>query len=421
MKTALIARNAGVRNTSGSSQNSRAYGVAKGGLKTFRGEFWTARQRQMHPVHYTVSYRASFKPELPEFFIRKFCSSTDELVLDPFGGRGTTVLQANLMGYSGIYNDINPVSHFISHSRRTIPELPLLIERVNGLNLSRWKFKLDSNESSRLLPFFHHDTLQEILNLRKILTADSDKNDHVLQYLGVTALSRLYGHSDGFFSVYTFPQISIMPGAQRRNNINRGVKPEYRNVQERIIRKLRRDLSQELPEHYHLASQKNSYLNGDARSLNGVASNSVSLVVTSPPFLDKVNYVDDNWLRAWFLNMEEEMRTSEVMMTPDTREWTGFMRDVIRELGRVLKIDGRIVIEVGEVKSGRRLENLEELLIEQLPLEVEGGLLVGEELYLNEQSFTKLSNCWDIKNNKLGTNTNRCLVIKKKAKKNLKR
>ena len=28
-------------------------------------EFWTAKQRQMHSLHYANSYRASFKPELP--------------------------------------------------------------------------------------------------------------------------------------------------------------------------------------------------------------------------------------------------------------------------------------------------------------------------------------------------------------------
>lgn len=42
------------------------------------GEFWTAKQRQGHPIHHTVSYRASFKPELPSFFMKEFLKRKTE-------------------------------------------------------------------------------------------------------------------------------------------------------------------------------------------------------------------------------------------------------------------------------------------------------------------------------------------------------
>src|SRR3989338_2708400 len=86
------------------------------GYKAVRGEFWTSRQRQMHSLHYVISYRASFKPELPEYFIRKY-SKPGECVLDPFGGRGTTILQANLMDRCGVHNDVNPISTRIAYAK----------------------------------------------------------------------------------------------------------------------------------------------------------------------------------------------------------------------------------------------------------------------------------------------------------------
>ena len=67
------------------------------------GEFWTAKQRQAHPIHYTVSYRAAFKPELPSFFIQEYLGKKKKVVLDPFGGRGTTAIQANLDGHYAIH------------------------------------------------------------------------------------------------------------------------------------------------------------------------------------------------------------------------------------------------------------------------------------------------------------------------------
>ncbi len=387
------------------------------------GELWTARQRQMHPLHYTVSYRASFKPELPDFFIRRFLLDrriNEGVVLDPFGGRGTTVLQANLLGFRGVHNDLNPVSIFLSSARRRIPALEELIERVESLDLQAKRFRLSALEKQRLLPFFHPETLNEILNLReqllaKIADGPAAADDPALQYIGLTALSRLHGHSDGFFSVYSFPQISIMPEAQARNNLRRGQTPEYRGIKARIIKKMKADLGgQGLPAGFRPAAAKNRYTMNDARKLKGVRTNSVDLVVTSPPFLDKVNYVADNWMRSWFLGYDAE---PELTMTPDVGEWVEFMTGVMRDLGRVLKPGARAVIEVGEVAVGQKggsLLNLEELLIKQLPLKLRsGGRLVAEEVFINSQEFTKLANCWDVKNNAKGTNTNRCLVARK--------
>ena len=59
------------------------------------GEFWTARQRQAARLH-EVSYRACFKPQLPEYFIERY-SRPGDVVYDPFMGRGTTPVQAALV------------------------------------------------------------------------------------------------------------------------------------------------------------------------------------------------------------------------------------------------------------------------------------------------------------------------------------
>ena len=65
------------------------------GIPYFVNEFWTSGQRQAHSLH-EISYRACFKPQLPEFFISRL-TAPGEGVYDPFMGRGTTPLQAALM------------------------------------------------------------------------------------------------------------------------------------------------------------------------------------------------------------------------------------------------------------------------------------------------------------------------------------
>ncbi|HQL48461.1 MAG TPA: DNA methyltransferase [Holophaga sp.] len=70
--------------------------------------FWTARQRQAHSLH-EISYRACYKPQLPRCFIEAL-TAPDDRVLDPFGGRGTTGLEAALLGRRVASNDANPLS-----------------------------------------------------------------------------------------------------------------------------------------------------------------------------------------------------------------------------------------------------------------------------------------------------------------------
>src|SRR5882724_7060340 len=61
-------------------------------VPTYVNEFWTSRQRAANSLH-EVSYRACFKPQLPRFFIKRL-TEPDEVVYDPFMGRGTTVIEA---------------------------------------------------------------------------------------------------------------------------------------------------------------------------------------------------------------------------------------------------------------------------------------------------------------------------------------
>ena len=83
------------------------------------------------------------------------------------------------------------------------------------------------------------------------------------------------------------------------------------------------------------------------------------------------------------------------------------MTRVFAELKRVLKPKGYVAFEVGEVRSGKIL--LESLVV---PAAAEAGLDPLLVL-VNDQVFTKTSNCWGVDNLKKGTNTNRIVLIRK--------
>src|SRR5882724_4824909 len=76
-------------------------------VPTYVNEFWTAKQRAANRLH-EISYRACFKPQLPRFFIERL-TEPGERVYDPFMGRGTTLLEAALLGRVPLGCDASPL------------------------------------------------------------------------------------------------------------------------------------------------------------------------------------------------------------------------------------------------------------------------------------------------------------------------
>jgi DNA modification methylase len=76
-------------------------------LPVYENEFWTSKQRAASRLH-EISYRACFKPQLPRFFIERLTKPGD-VVFDPFMGRGTTLLEAALLGRIPVGSDANPL------------------------------------------------------------------------------------------------------------------------------------------------------------------------------------------------------------------------------------------------------------------------------------------------------------------------
>lgn len=372
-------------------------------VDTFTNEFWTSAQREGHSLH-EVSYRACFKPSLPAFFIERL-SKPGDLVLDPFMGRGTTPLEASLRARVPCGNDVNPLSSMLVRPRLQPPALMAVHERIESLSLL-WEGELDDD----LLVFFHPETLRSLCALRDyFLQRDrSGELDQVDDWLRMVCVNRLTGHSNGFFSVYTLPpnQATTVAG-QRKINEKRQQVPPVRDVRAILAKKsksLLKDVQALLGAQQEHASRA-VLMTGAANAMPQLKDESVQLVVTSPPFLDIVQYAADNWLRCWFGGIDA--KAVPITMARTVEAWQEAMRQVFVELHRVVRPGGYVAFEVGEVRKGK--VRLEESVI---PAAAEAGF-VPELVMINAQDFTKTANCWGVDNNKRGTNTNRIVVLRR--------
>ncbi|MGA7395647.1 MAG: DNA methyltransferase [Terrimicrobiaceae bacterium] len=367
-------------------------------------EFWTSRQRAADSLH-EVSYRACFKPQLPRFFIERL-TEPGQTVYDPFSGRGTTALEAALLGRVPAACDVNPLSRILLEPRLTPPSLAQIASRLNEIP---WSETDDIRED--LFVFYHPDTLREICALRKYIRARESSGclDNVDRWLRMVAVNRLTGHSPGFFSVYTLPpNQAVSIEAQAKINAQREQVPPRRHVAQLILAKSRSLLADLISEPTRPSGPGSTgalLITGRASSTPEIRSESIDLVVTSPPFLDVVDYAGDNWLRCWFCGIDPQSVGITIAKQP--KDWHDAMREVFKELFRVLRPGGFVAFEVGEVRGGKlRLEDL------VLPAAMSAGLepcLV----VVNAQKFTKTANCWGVTNNQKGTNSNRIVVLQK--------
>jgi len=326
--------------------------VASQSVPRYTGEFWTSKQRQAHSLH-EVSYRACFKPQLPNFFI-EYLTKEGDTVYDPFSGRGTTALEAGFMGRKVIANDINPLSALLSKPRFFSPSLEELMNRLNII-------PMDENEDAEidLSMFFHPKTEAEIVSLKNYLTERhrNSTEDDIDRWIRMVATNRLTGHSKGFFSVYTLPpNQAVSADSQRKINVKMQQTPEQRDTRVIIFKKSKTLLSDMTTSDYQrlqLAGETARFLTTDARETKTIAANSIQLTVTSPPFLDVVDYVQDNWLRCWFNDLEVTEAAKTITMARTLEDWSAVMFGTLRELYRITKPRGFVAFEVGEVRNNK--------------------------------------------------------------------
>ena len=240
---------------------------------------------------------------------------------------------------------------------------------------------------------------------------ETGREDGLDRWIRMVATNRLTGHSSGFFSVYTLPpNQAVTPERQVRINAQRGQEPPVRDTRAIILKKSRsllRNLTGAQMQNLERTAGSALFLNADAAATPDIPGHSVQLTVTSPPFLNVVQYARDNWLRCWFNQLNAEKIGRDITMADTVEEWSSVMSGVMRELYRITCPGGWVAFEVGEIRNQNI--RLDEYVV---PL----GLAAGFQypgVVINRQTFTKTSNIWGVHNNAAGTNTNRIVLFQK--------
>lgn len=280
--------------------------------------------------HSVSSYVGRIKPAFAHWLI-SICSSKNDVILDPFCGIGTVVLEADLLGRTAFGIDLNPYAVLIAKSKIDRRGLDEELKYLNSIKLKSSEIDL-SKISNYVREYYHPQTLKELIALRDLLVKDER------YFLLGCLLGISHGHRPQHLSIRTGYIIPYIPKSKS--------KMEYKAVIPRMLKKVKRMYSDSPP-----LRTKAKIFEADSRDMP-LEDNSIDVIISSPPYYNTLDYVQSNHLRLELMGFSQEMQEKlKQDLIQDKKSYLMEMDKTADEIKRVISEDSLIVFVLGDVHT----------------------------------------------------------------------
>lgn len=274
-------------------------------------------------------------------------------ILDPFCGRGTTLYAARHLGLPSWGIDTSPIAVAIARAklaRATLTDVTSLIDQLLAFE-------------PRAVPqtsFFRHAfaplTLKEVCAIREgLLRLRQETDASVL--VRAAALGCLHGPLSktlagaSYFSNQMPRTFATKPDYSVAYWKREGLKAPKVQVREILLRKLTRILTQQPTR----CGKLERVLCADATQTQTYRDlpRNFSTVITSPPYYGMRTYIQDQWLRMWFLGGPEmiDYVADEQLNHNGHERFAAALAAVWRNVESVAAEDAHMYIRFGSVPS----------------------------------------------------------------------
>lgn len=326
-------------------------------------EMWhSAPRRWGHPLHSSSSYMAMFPPTIPHVFTR-WLTEPGDVVYDPFCGRGTTPLEACLLGRRGFGSDANPLAWVLTSGRVQVPTKESIVRRLRDL---RHDLGYDDPDQvpDKVRVLFDAWTLGRLLFLRRQLEL---RRRSVDRFLMAVLLGALHGNAnrDGSVRGLTVPMpntFAMAPDYTRRYVELHGLKPPRVEPLDFLERRALR-LAGPVPGH----ARGKAWLQDARRAIVWPSGAPLAkLVFTSPPYMQVVKYGKYNWIRLWLLGFEAPEVDDKLVATSSLTSYMKFIRSSVLSIRATLRDDGYLCLVLGDVVRPGSVLNLAQEIAQRI-------------------------------------------------------
>ena len=288
-------------------------------------------------LHQLSPYIGKLKSVIARDLILQY-SKPGELVADMFCGSGTVPLEAARLERRVFASDTNIYAVTLTKGKLEAPldtetalrDLDRLLEHAKTLpapdlrSVPKW-----------VRAFFHPQTLKEVLRLSELLSNEQH------YFLLSSLLGILHHQRPGFLS---FPSSHLVPYL-RSKKYPKADYPElyqYRPVTERLQAKVKRALKRPPAQSLHKFVNKIRRSPVDSANL----PDAIDCVITSPPYMNALDYNRDNRLRLWFLG-ETHLEAPDRAMA-SLQGFRELIASLLKHLQQKMRQGGHCVFVIGE-------------------------------------------------------------------------
>ncbi|MCK4553890.1 hypothetical protein KAU19_02925 [Candidatus Parcubacteria bacterium] len=346
------------------------------------------RKDTAYITHGYHRYPAKFIPQIVSRLVEKY-TKKGNLVVDPFGGCGTTLVEARVMGRKSIGVDINPVAVLIAKAKKTPINPSKLEECFLGL-----KNKINSFNKNTKVKAIEHERIdywfgpEEKRKLAFIFSEISKlKNKDIINFFYC-----------GFSNILKNCSIWLQKSNKPTRDLSKKPADPFVAFSRQVKAMLRgnADFFNLLQEKKCLKIPCNVYC-ADARKIP-TKNNTVNLIVTSPPYVTSYEYADLHQLTAlWFEytknlsnfrkkfigtshngikdiilnsriaeNIKQDLEKKSKKLAKEVAIYFSEMNQCFGEMKRILKKGGRSCIVIGNTSlKGVEILNAE-VFVEQM-------------------------------------------------------
>ena len=297
-------------------------------------------------THFFHHWTAKFIPQIPRRVIERYTEPGD-VVLDPFMGCGTTLVEAARLGRDAWGTDINPLAVMIARAKTAPVDHASLGEFIEWLREAEGNPDRHGARSAALFEgseeWFREDVARAIRAIRtRARRLEEETSNFVL--IGLSDL--LKGMSNARMD-RTIPSLPKGPRYKDKKHYWRLVDNEKRRIDPfaRVRAQLQR-MQRALKQFHGEATGRAEPRMHDARDLAALGRKA-QLAVTSPPYWSAQNYQKMHMLSFKVLGLKEPGRAE---IGRRAQDYLPDMETVIGQLVHVL--EGHFALVIGESKDG---------------------------------------------------------------------
>jgi hypothetical protein len=294
-------------------------------------------------------YFTMFPLDFPLGILQKR-SEKEDIVLDPFCGRGTTNYASRISGLFSIGVDSSPVAVAIAEAKlaNTTPERIIraaeqILQKTSETAQPQGEFWEHA---------YHEKVLIDLCKFRTSLNEDCASDTR--KGLRGIILGALHGprklSGSSYFSNQAQRTYAPKPDYAVKYWKKNNLKPEMVDVLGIIRERAERFYRQQL-------HARGRIIHGDSRLESTyealLTQGQVSWIITSPPYYGMRTYIPDQWLRMWFLGGKSKVDYSskEQLSHSSKEEFADDLRKVWNNLEKICSSNANLVIRFGAIND----------------------------------------------------------------------